>query len=207
MTAVPGGSYDAIIIGSGFGGCFTALPLVEAGMKVLMLERGDWVERGPHNWGDEGAFVLTSHYTTESSFTLASGLGKRPQGLCTCVGGPSIFYGGASFRFREADFDPAPEIVARSAARWPVHYEDLEPHYGTVEHLLAIAGRAGDDPTEPPRSSAYPQLVSPLADASKENLGCSHDSRAASVPDSNGDRWRQMHLMYDVRCFRLRSRR
>ena len=41
--------FDVIIIGSGFGGAITACRLVEAGMKVLILERGRrWeLEAGP----------------------------------------------------------------------------------------------------------------------------------------------------------------
>ena len=42
---------------------------------------------------------------------------------------PSVFYGGVSLRFRVADFDPAPEIVGDSGARWPVDYDALEAHY------------------------------------------------------------------------------
>ncbi|MEX2584118.1 MAG: GMC family oxidoreductase [Gemmatimonadota bacterium] len=157
---------DAIVIGSGFGGCFAALPLVHAGARVLMLERGDWVVRGQHNWGEEGAFVLTPHYTTESEYSLRTALGWRPQGLCTCVGGPSVFYGGASFRFREADFSRAREISADSAAEWPLGYDDLEPFYDAVERVLGIAGHAGIDPTEPARSRSYAHAAAPLAHAS-----------------------------------------
>ena len=32
--------YDAIVVGTGFGGAITACRLAEAGAKVLMLERG-----------------------------------------------------------------------------------------------------------------------------------------------------------------------
>ncbi len=166
MATPSGGRYDAIIIGSGFGGSFAALPLVEAGMRVLMLERGDWVERGAHNWGDEGAFVLTPHYSTESGYTLQSRWGARPQGLCSCVGGPSVFYGGASFRFREADFEGDPRIVGGSGANWPIGYPDLEAAYTRVEDLLGVAGEAGVDPTEPPRGGGYPRPPLPLAEAS-----------------------------------------
>jgi choline dehydrogenase-like flavoprotein len=162
--AGPGQSkFDVIIIGSGFGGCMAALPLVEAGLRVLMLERGSWVERGPHNWGAEGAFVLTSHYVTRSGFRVRTPLGWRPQGLCTGVGGASVFYGGASFRFREEDFTPAPEIVGDSGARWPIDYASLEPHYARAEMLLGVAGEQGEDPTEPFRSGAYPHPPSRLA--------------------------------------------
>jgi len=155
--------YDAIVIGSGFGGCMAALPLVEAGHSVLMLERGGWVERNESNWGDEGAFVLTPHYTTESSYAVHSRFGWRPQGICACVGGPSIFYGGASFRFREADFEPGSEIVGASLASWPIGYSDLESHYGRAEQLLGVRGVAGEDPTEPYRSQPYGAAPAALA--------------------------------------------
>jgi choline dehydrogenase-like flavoprotein len=161
------GRYDAVVIGSGFGGCFAALPLVEAGHRVLMLERGDWVDRGPANWGDEGAFVLTPHYTTESLYSLATRTGARPQGICACVGGPSVFYGGAAFRFREEDFATDPRIAGDSGAAWPLSYADLEPYYGLVERMLGVSGETGRDPTEPPRSSPYPHPPGPLAEPSR----------------------------------------
>lgn len=159
--------YDAVVIGSGFGGCFAALPLVESGKRVLMIERGDWVERGQHNWGDEGAFVLTPHYVTDSGYSLRTRRGPRPQGLCTCVGGPSVFYGGASFRFREADFVSMPEITAGTGAEWPLDYAGLECYYGRAEELLGIAGEADVDPTEPPRSTPYPHPALPLVEPSR----------------------------------------
>jgi choline dehydrogenase-like flavoprotein len=157
-----------LVIGSGFGGAFAALPLVEAGARVLMLERGDWVERGEQSWGDEGAFVLTPHYTTESDYSLRTQFGWRAQGLCTCVGGPSVFYGGASFRFRENDFSPPEEVVGGSGAMWPIGYGDLERGYTRAEHLLGITGSAGVDPTEPFRSGGYPKPPPPLAAASRQ---------------------------------------
>ncbi|HEX5726129.1 MAG TPA: GMC family oxidoreductase, partial [Longimicrobiaceae bacterium] len=75
---------------------------------------------------------------------------------CTCVGGPSVFYGGASFRFREGDFAPPAEVVGDSGAEWPVDYAELEPFYTQAERLLGVAGQTGEDPTEPPRSAPYP---------------------------------------------------
>jgi choline dehydrogenase-like flavoprotein len=163
MPVSPAGPFDVIVIGSGFGGCMAAVPLVEAGHRVLMLERGGWVERNEANWGDEGAFVLTPHFTIESSYALKSRWGWQRQGICACVGGPSVFYGGASFRFREQDFLPTPEIVGDSAATWPVAYEELEPFYARAELLLQVSGEAGVDPTEPYRSTTFPKAPMPLA--------------------------------------------
>jgi choline dehydrogenase-like flavoprotein len=184
--------YDAVVIGSGFGGCHAALPLVEAGAQVLMLERGDWVVRGEHNWGEEGAFVLTPHYITDSDYTLRTPLGWKAQGLCACVGGPSVFYGGASFRFREADFAAAREISSEPGAHWPLSYRDLEPFYDRAEELLGIAGEAGIDPTEPARSGPYRHAAAPLAAAA---------SRIAAAAQSLGMRPFRIPMAIDgVRC-------
>ncbi len=151
--------YDAVVIGSGFGGSMAAHVLVHAGMRVLMLERGDWVPRGPANWEPEGVMEETPHYSTESAYRVAAG-GERPGqtiGSYTCVGGPSVFYGGVALRLREADFDAHREIVLDSGARWPLSYAELEPYYAAAERLLSVAGNAGADPTEPSRSGPYPQ--------------------------------------------------
>lgn len=151
-------AYDAVVIGSGFGGCMAALELVEAGWRVLMLERGGWVERGPHNWQGDGAFVRTPFYAADAPYAVHTADPKpKLEKLCTCVGGPSVFYGGASFRFRERDFSAAPEIVDGSGAAWPFGYPVIEPFYGQAERLLGVAGEADADPTEPPRSTPYPQ--------------------------------------------------
>ena len=84
-----------------------------------------------------------------------------------CVGGMSAFAGGVALRFRERDFEPAPEIVGGSGAEWPYRYADLAPHHDEVERVLGVAGSIGEDPTEPPRSGPYPQPPAPLAGLSR----------------------------------------
>ncbi|HEY7683083.1 MAG TPA: GMC family oxidoreductase [Gemmatimonadales bacterium] len=153
--------WDAVVIGSGFGGVMAATPLVEAGMSVLLLERGDWVRRGAENWAPSGAGLLTPHFSTESSYQTRSSGQERPTGLFFNVGGPSVFYGAASLRYREPDFTPGPDIVGDSGAAWPLRYPDLEPWYAAAERMLGVAGEAGADPSEPPRSSPFP--IGPLA--------------------------------------------
>src|SRR6202008_1733964 len=160
--------FDAVVVGSGFGGCMAALELVDAGLRVLMLERGGWVKRGPENWSGEGAFVRTPYYAADAGYEVVGGKSAGGERLCTCVGGPSVFYGGASFRFREGDFAADPEITAGTGGAWPVDYAALEPFYSRAERLLGVAGEPGADPTEPPRSAPYPQPPAPLAGASRK---------------------------------------
>jgi choline dehydrogenase-like flavoprotein len=152
-------TYDTIIIGSGFGGTMTAQVLVEAGMKVLMIERGDWVDRGPHNWGPYGTGEATPFYSKESPYRVLAGGRDYVAGAYNCVGGPSVFYGGVSMRMRKEDFESDPDIVGDSGASWPFGYEELEPFYARAEQILNVAGDAGRDPTEPRRSSSYPQSL------------------------------------------------
>ncbi|RMG79663.1 MAG: GMC family oxidoreductase [Bacteroidetes bacterium] len=160
--------YDAIIIGSGFGGTMTARQLVRAGKKVLMIERGDWVVRRPENWDLRGSVDLTEHYDKTSPLRVEKGGHKKVMGLYASVGGPSVFYGGVSFRFRAGDFEKNPAIAGDSGAEWPITYDDLEPFYSEAEQILRISGEAGTDPTEPPRSAPYPQGAPPLAGISEK---------------------------------------
>lgn len=160
--------YDAIIIGSGFGGTMTAQRLVNEGMKVLMIERGDWVIRSPKNWDMRGSIDLTEHYDKSSPLSVIKGGNKKVMGLYSCVGGPSVFYGGVSFRFREKDFEKNEEIVGKDGEAWPINYSDLEPFYTEAEGLLNISGEANIDPTEPPRSAPFPQKAAQLAGISKK---------------------------------------
>ena len=160
-------AWDAIIIGSGFGGAMAAHVLVNAGERVLMLERGDWVGRGPDD-PDAGVPGLRSrHYSKESPYEVRAGRKRYVAGAWHCVGGPSIFYGGASYRFRPSDFEPHPELVGDSGAEWPISYDDLEPYYSVAERLLHVAGDARRDPHDAPRSSPYPQRPAPLAPSSR----------------------------------------
>ncbi len=159
-------NFDAIVVGSGFGGALTAKVLIEAGWRVLMLERGRWVERGPENWTPEGVGQLTEHYSLEAPY-LPEPAGPRAIGAYHCVGGPSVFYGGVSLRFRERDFEPDPAITGESGAAWPLRYPDLEPYYLRAERIIGVAGNDAGDPTAPPRSAPYPFPPAELAPVSR----------------------------------------
>jgi choline dehydrogenase-like flavoprotein len=158
-----GDLYDLIVIGSSFGGVMAAWPSVMAGKSVLMIERGDWVARGPHNRGADGFFALTPAYSTETPYRVIAGGETDTLGTIACVGGASVFFGGVSLRLRERDFEHDPEIVGESGAEWPYRYDELEPYYSRAEQLLGVAGTTGQDPTEPWRSTAYPQPAPPPA--------------------------------------------
>jgi choline dehydrogenase-like flavoprotein len=165
--------YDAIIIGSGVGGSLAAHRLVNAGWRVLMLERGPRVERGPSNW--ETSLELTSSYSKESAFRITAGGYGRYAGMASCLGGPSLYFGAAALRYREADFDFDEEICSGSGARWPFRYDDLEPYYCEAERVIGVAGDDEGDPTRPRRSAPFPQQPAPLSCASSRFKGAARE--------------------------------
>jgi choline dehydrogenase-like flavoprotein len=183
---------DAVVIGSGFGGGMIAHALVAAGQSVLMLERGAWVARGPSAWEPEGSLDLTPHCSLETPYEVLAGGRKRWMGGYTCVGGPSVFYGAVSMRYRVEDFRPPADIVGDSGAEWPVDYAELEPFYTRAEQLLDVAGDDSGDPTAPPRSAPYPQAAAELSPLSQriasaaQSLGLSPFALPLAINYRNG---------------------
>ncbi len=146
-------SYDVVIIGSGVGGGAVALTLADSGARILILERGERLPREAENWSPEAVFV-EQRYRCNETWYDAEGQPFRP-GQFYYVGGHTKFYGTAMFRFRERDFEGIEHAEGRTVP-WPIRYTDLEPWYGAAEKLFGVHGQAGDDPTEPPRSTPYP---------------------------------------------------
>ena len=138
--------YDALVIGSGFGGSMVAGRLSRAGCKTLLLERGDWARRDEGDW-DQHRILVEQRYRGPAPLQVRQYGAKTFADLPAneAVGGLSVFYGGASLRLRESDFSP-----------WPLAYDQLEPFYAQAEIELGVHGEAGADGYEPRRSTGYP---------------------------------------------------
>jgi choline dehydrogenase-like flavoprotein len=159
--------WDAVIIGSGFGGAMVAHRLMSAGARVVMIERGDWVRRGAEAWLPSASLELTPAYAKDIPYRCDSGGHGKLIGGYACVGGPSVYYGCVALRFREQDFVGDPGVVGDSGAAWPYRYDEIEPYYGQAERLLRIAGDDTGDPTAPRRTEPYPFAPAPLARVSE----------------------------------------
>lgn len=138
--------YDVCIVGSGAAGAVAARHLCDAGLGVLILEQGPFLEASA-SYDD----VLRSG---EPAFgRQANGcwsLVGYPWTTCN-VGGGTVFYGGASFRYREVDFDAGRYFPdAQLPLAWPYDYAELEADYTQVEKWLGIAADPTKDPSAPP---------------------------------------------------------
>ncbi|CAN5789796.1 GMC oxidoreductase [soil metagenome] len=129
--------FDAVVVGSGFGGSVMTYRLAEAGRRVLLLERGKRFPpgsfpRSPYRfrrafWDpSEGLYGMFSIWSFDNlGAVVSSGLG-----------GGSLIYANVLLRkdpewfVREAGHGPAVEY-------WPVTYDELEPHYAAAEQMLA----------------------------------------------------------------------
>jgi cholesterol oxidase len=129
----PQAHFDAVVVGSGFGGSVTTYRLAQAAMSVCLLERGrpyppgsfprsPW-ETARNFWDpSEGMYGLWDVW----SFRGLGGI------VASGLGGGSLVYSNVVLRKDAATF------VKEDLEYWPVTYEDLEPHYDQHERMLAV---------------------------------------------------------------------
>ena len=149
-----GAHVNVVIIGSGAGGGTLARHLVShSDLRVLVLERGDWLPQEPQNW-DAEEVMQKGRYVSKDLWLDKHGKAFQP-GSHYFVGGATKLYGAAHFRLRQQDFEELRHYEGISPA-WPLRYSDFEPWYQKAEELYHVHGLRGEDPTEPPCSGPYP---------------------------------------------------
>ena len=83
--------------------------------------------------------------------------GATVSGSCTCVGGPSVFYGGATLPLPRARLRGRAGDRRRLGRGVAVRLRRAGAVLHAGRALLGVAGETGRDPTEPPRSAPFPQ--------------------------------------------------
>lgn len=158
-------TYDAIVIGAGMSGGWSAKELCERGLKTLLLERGPDVKhirdyptatKNPWEFDHRGEMPLA---VKEENPSIARCYAYREDNAHFFVkdkehpyvqdkpfdwirgyqvGGKSLMWARQTQRWSDFDFTgPARDGFA---VDWPIRYGDLAPWYSKVEKFVGIAG-------------------------------------------------------------------
>ena len=155
-----------LVIGSGPAGAVVSHTLASAGIDVLCLEQGDWVNPGDYAANHRmWELVARSHWATEpnyrqnwADFPLDVKDADLPPSMYAAVGGSTIHFGGLWPRLVPSDF--CVKSLDGVADDWPISYEDLEPFYRETDAFIGVAGLDGDPAY--PDGLEYPQAPHPL---------------------------------------------
>jgi cholesterol oxidase len=130
-TPEPEGHFDAVVVGSGFGGSVMSYRLAEGGMSVCLLERGRPYPPGsfPRSPWEMGRNFWDPSEGLHGIFDVWSfrGLGGI---VASGLGGGSLLWSNVVLRKDRSTF------VREEGESWPIGYDDLEPHYERHERML-----------------------------------------------------------------------
>jgi choline dehydrogenase-like flavoprotein len=165
---------NAVVVGAGAGGGIVAKELAEAGLSVVLLERGKWYTAfdcrkddlrnqrtsvlgcgfGPDDERNRRVFVDPQGH--ERVVLPSDGVYGNN---AACVGGGTASYGAMAWRYMEKDFRMRSTYgpVANSTLDdWPISYADLEPFYEKAEWEIGVSGDDTGNPFRAPRKKPLP---------------------------------------------------
>jgi len=150
--------YDAIIVGSGAGGGMATHQLANAGLKVALIEAGDFYDpadeeqrtqlRYPWESPRRGASTRLRPFGDYNSCIGGWELDGEPYTQKDdtefmwwrgrMLGGRTNHWGRISLRFGPLDFKR--KDIDGLGDNWPIGYEDISPYYDKVDKLISIFG-------------------------------------------------------------------
>ena len=160
---------DVLIIGAGASGSVVAAQLAQAGMQVVCLEQGGWL-----NPSDFPADRRDLELLSTARWHINPNVRGLPEDypcevsqadihplMVNAVGGSTIHYTAIWTRMHPADFKV--RTVDGVAEDWPISYAELQPHFEAVDAEIGASGLAGD-PAYPP-GAELPLPAFPLGPA------------------------------------------
>ena len=173
---------DAVIVGAGAAGGVVAHELAQAGLRVVLLERGprlDFSDTGHDELRSQRTWVLGNPFGPDDERHIRLiGSGDPPvfrralpsdsgyNHVAACVGGGTKSYGAMAWRFLPQDFrmrSTYGAVEGSTLEDWPIRYDELEPFYEKAEWEIGVSGDAGANPFEGPRKKGYPMPALPLS--------------------------------------------
>ncbi|HYO60428.1 MAG TPA: GMC family oxidoreductase [Actinomycetota bacterium] len=138
--------FDAIVVGSGFGGGVSAYRLAKAGLDVCVLERGKRYGPGefPRSPTEMSGNFWDPSRGLQGMFDIWSFSGIRAV-VCSGLGGGSLIYANVLLR-KDPNWFVHQPMPGGGVEEWPVSYDDLVPHYEEVEEMIGVQQYPIDQP-------------------------------------------------------------
>lgn len=167
---------DVVVVGVGWAGGIVSAEMAKAGKKVVALERGEHATREDYmGVKDELRFdnrqqimqSLSSETVTSRNEIDETALPVRTRDdmhIGTDLGGASVHWAGASYRYWPYEFEIRSKTIERygedkipkamNLQDWGITYEEMEPYYDKWEKMAGISGE--QDPLAPKRKNPWP---------------------------------------------------
>lgn len=201
--------FDAIVVGSGITGGWAAKELTEAGLKVLMIERGRKIEhqqdyetetKAPwempfRGLGDHELYrrdypvqMLNRHFT---EFTQGHFVNDRENPYSVAggdtftwfrsyqLGGRSLTWGRQTYRW--SDYDFGANKRDGHGVDWPIRYADVAPWYDKVEEFIGVSGAAEGLPQLPDGKFQPAMALNPVERHVREVIAARWPGRCLTV--------------------------
>ncbi|MDH2328204.1 GMC family oxidoreductase [Cereibacter sp. SYSU M97828] len=161
---------DVVIVGLGWAGSLMAEELTRAGMNVVAIDRGPWMDTSTHTppavdpdelrWGIRKELLAKpkDNTLTFRNRTDQTAAPQREHGIFELgggVGGAGFHWAGMAWRFSPWDFEIRSKTIERYGLAkaedgemqlqdWGITYDEMEPLYDRFERIAGISGKAGN---------------------------------------------------------------
>lgn len=169
---------DVVVVGTGWAGGIISAELSKAGYKVVALERGE--EKSTKDYiGVKDELRFTYRYEMMQDLSKETVTSRNTQDemalpvrtkeemmIGTDLGGGSVHWAGASYRFLPYDFEIHSQTVDRYGKDkvpdgmmlqdWGITYDEMEKYYDRFEKTAGLSGEQDPNPKSPKHASDYP---------------------------------------------------